>query len=365
MIRFSNSKLNLVLNCPMSYYLNYVKEISLKDKPTALALGSAVHYGLEIGDSNLDEYFKKNGNFEQRNCYSNEQLLAESMVNGYLKHKEEIFNDILTYNGEKLNVVDEQHELELTASLPDTDDTFFGIIDLLLLTEKGFILLDYKTSSITPNWDEYIEQIYRYIFLLRENFPGVPILKIGIINLRKTQVRQKKNENEEELRNRIRWEYESNSDNYINYHEYLPSELEPTLINNYIDNLYKMCKTASSIITNENWYISYTNANGMYKSQYWDIFYSTPNAYIKYKIKDKIWDEENDVMLEERDCNELDMQCVVLGDKLLNKYVDFENLIIGLKDKESYLSLIGQLGYEFDEELIEKYYKTYQKLHNL
>ena len=47
---------------------------------------------------------------------------------------------------------------------------FVGIIDLLLLTNKGFIIIDYKTSSTVPEWDKYLEQIYSYEYLLSKKF---------------------------------------------------------------------------------------------------------------------------------------------------------------------------------------------------
>ena len=72
---------------------------------------------------------------------------------------------------------------------------FVGIVDLLLLTNKGFVLIDYKTSTYEPQWDNYLDQIYRYIFLLRSEYPDIPVVKIGIVNIRKTSIRQKKTEN--------------------------------------------------------------------------------------------------------------------------------------------------------------------------
>ena len=189
-MRYSNSKLNTILTCPMTYYLKYEQKISRKEKPKALFIGSAVHYGLETNTSLLDDYFKENGNFKQQKEYSDEQLLAECMLEGYFTHKDEIYNQILSYKDEKLELIEEYHELELETQIND-EDQFFGIIDLLLLTNKGFIILDYKTSSNQPDWNSYIEQIYRYIYLVKANFPDVPILKIGIINLRKCGIRKK------------------------------------------------------------------------------------------------------------------------------------------------------------------------------
>ena len=208
----SHSKLDMILKCPMTYYLNYKQGIKLKIEKSALAIGSAVHWGIEHNTENLQEYYNKEGSFRQVNNYGKDELLAESMVHGYLKHKDEIFDDILKdlETGEKLSLLDEQHELTIEADLFshrfDKPHKFVGIIDLLLLTEKGFIIIDYKTSSQTPDWDKYLDQIYRYIYLLRCEFPDVPVYKIGIVNLKKSMVRQKQAENEESFLLRLKKE---------------------------------------------------------------------------------------------------------------------------------------------------------------
>lgn len=354
-MRISNSKLNTILSCPMTYYLNYVQEISLKEKPPALAIGSAVHHGLEVGSSDLTEYFKENGNKEQRMSYSKEQMLCECIVEGYFKHKNEIYDKILNFNGEKLNITEEYHELELYADLPSGkyNNQFFGIIDLLLLTDKGFIILDYKTSSDEPDWTAYLEQIYRYVFLIKSNFPDVPILKIGIINLKKTKIRQKLNENDDEYKNRIKFEYELNDEKYINYHEYLAEELDSNLIEMYINNLYRMCDGASDIVASENWFINYTNANDKFRSQYWDIFYQTEGCETLYQIKDI--DGEN------RDCVKIDMLTVFpsLQERIVNKYEKYKSIRKNYENIDSFRLGLSKSDLIVDNDLLKMYEEKY------
>lgn len=370
-MRISHSKLNTILTCPMSYYLNYVQGISLKEKPTALSIGSAVHHGLEVGTADLDKYFKENGTFEQKTSYSQEQLLAECMLYGYFKHKDEIYDKILTYDDEKLELIKEEHEFELYAPLPSKkgfSNEFYGIIDLLLLTNKGFIILDYKTSSNEPNWDDYLEQIYRYVFLIKSNFPDVPILKIGIINLRKTQIRQKKSENEVEYRNRLKFEYEINDEKYINYHEFLRADLDEELLNLYINNLYNMCDAASITEQMKNWYINYTAANGQYKSQYWNMFYKVPGAEAAYQIKDIIVDNLTGEIKEGvRDCNEVDMRAIeVSQNDLLNHFKQYALVrVLNPKENSSFKKFKDNLKnskYVFDEGLIDNYEEIFKKI---
>lgn len=316
-MRLSHSKLATLLSCPMTYYLSYVEGISKKETKSALAIGSAVHWGIEHDTEDLSEYYKEEGTFKQGDNYTRDQILAESMVHGYLKHKESLFKQLLTdpKTKEQVTLIDEMHELFLSGKLPSKlhslPHEFVGIIDLLLLTDKGFILIDYKTSSMVPDWDNYLDQIYRYIMLLETNFPDVPIYKIGIINIRKTGIRQKKNETEFEFTQRLRLEYELNDENYINYHEYLPEELDQNHIKDYIDNLSKMADAGETIVNNKMWFINYSAANGTYgKSDFWDIFYKTPDAHVLYKIKDRHWNEEIEAFEDFRDCRPLDMMVI-------------------------------------------------------
>lgn len=337
-MKLSHSKLSKLMSCPMSYKLSYELGIYPKAEKPALSIGSAVHWGIEHNTDNLSDYFIEQGTFKQGENFTREQLLSESMVYAYLEHKDEIFDKILTDPDEptkKLSLISEEHELFVTAQLKSKLSNtkyheFIGIIDLLLLTEKGFIIIDYKTSTYEPDWDSYLDQIYRYIFMLQSEFPEVPILKIGIINIKKSAIRQKKSENESQFLNRLQFEYKMNIDDYVNYHEYAKSEIDEKLLNSYIENLSVMADTAQTIVDNKLFFINYSNAKTNYgKGDYYDIFYNTPDAYMLYTIKDFIWDDDEKMFIDKRDCIELDMKCIKLdGDKVLNKYERFESLHI-------------------------------------
>lgn len=332
-MRLSHSKLACILSCPATYYLNYVQGISKKTEKSALVIGSAVHWGIEHNTEDLSNYY----GIEHQ--YGRDEVLAEAMVHGYLKHKNDIFDQILTMSdGTKLQLLNEDHELFVNAELKSCSfdpHTFVGIIDLLLLTDRGFVIIDYKTSTYEPNWDNYLDQIYRYIFLLKSEFPDVPIAKIGIVNIRKTGIRQKKAENSEQFLNRLKFEYDINDENLINYHEYLPETLDQNRIDEYIKNLSKMADMAQIIDNNKCWYINYSNANGTYgKSDYWDIFYHTQDCEYLYKIRDIVYEKNNDgtyTKQDSRDCVALDM--TVLDNKnVLNHYADFKDIFNSAKE---------------------------------
>ena len=373
-MKLSHTKLNTILSCPMTYYLNYKEGITPKEEKKAFSIGSAFHWGVEHSTENLEEYYKDEKGIDAGD-YGEDELLAESMVHGYLKHKDEIFDDILDDgNGGRYELVDETHELEIWSKLksyshPETPHDFQGIIDLLLSVknkdgEVGFILIDYKTSSRTPDWDDYLDQIYRYIFLLESEFPGVPVLKIGIINARKASIKIKKNENNESFLHRLKLEYDINDNNYICYHIFDPAELDRTLLDNYIDNLSRMADMADNIDTNKLFFINYKNAKNQYgKSPYYDIFYGVPDCYMLYKIKDTIWDEDDNIITKERDCLPLDMQ-VINHTNVLNHYSKFKNAIDGSLNKSEMNKKLKSM-FITDESLLEKYWRTYDNENKL
>lgn len=367
-MKLSHSKLSTILTCPMSYYLAYKQCITPVAPKTAFSIGTAVHWGLEHNTEDLIPYFVENEGYKENDSMSREQILSIAMTHGYLTHKEEIFKKILydEKSHSELQIIDEIHEIYLNGKLKSysqkTPHDFVGIIDLLLLTDKGFILIDYKTSSFIPNWNDYLDQIYRYIFLLQSNFPDVPIYKIGIINLRKSGSRQKRGETEVAFLNRLKFEYELNDEDFINYHMFEVEDLDKNIVNAYIDNLSRQADTAELIDTNNMWYINYDAANGKYKSQYWDIFYKTPSCHVLYNIKDTIFDEETKTMKDIRRCKPLDM-LVIEKTNILNKYEQFRAQALAFysinndmnKDK-----LFEHLKKSFivDDELLEEYWLT-------
>lgn len=356
----------------MSYALTYKYKIwTLQEKP-AFGIGSAVHWGIEHDTDDLTEYYKEKGTFKQGQAYTFEQILSEAMIHGYLKNKEKLFAEILKDDetGEQLQLIDEQHELEIKAKLksflhPDTPHDFIGIIDLLLITNKGFIVIDYKTSSQTPDWDKYLEQLYRYIFLIRSEFAdtGFDVYKLAIINIRKATIRQRKTEGQDEFINRLKLEYEIYDDTYICSHIFDNDSINPKLLNAYLENLSRMADTADMIDTTGEWYINYGSANGVYgKSEFWNIFYQTPGAEVLYGTTDKIYDKELQQFVNWRPCKEIDMQVINRTD-ILRTYEQFKIQALAyfsvINDADE-LKLYKHLEKNFytDRELLKQYWET-------
>lgn len=365
-IKFSHSKLTTILNCPMSYHLRYELGISPKFTKPALSIGSAVHFGLENNNSScLDEYYLQYNNYKQ-----DEKILAKAMVDGFLLHKPKIFEKILG----DAKLLDEQHELYVTGKLKSNlvdYNEFVGIIDLLLTTNKGFIIVDYKTSSRTPEWSTYLDQLYRYCFLLKQHFPEIPILKIAIINLKKSKISRKYGENDESFYKRIFLDYELNEESNIDCHIYNSEEFLTEELDSYIENLARMCDCALSIVNSKSYYINYNTIDDYGGSDLKELLLNHSGAYTLYNIKDKCYNPLTGKVEETRDMRQIDTDCIYGNAKEVTcRYSNFLDTISLYKqmfntsevDKDLFFDFLSieWEGLEIDKELLEDYWLTYE-----
>lgn len=329
-MHLSHSGLQLLLTCPASYFLSKKQGISLKKEAKALQVGSAFHWGCEHNTEDLKGYLDEIDPFQNLyNDFTKEVALATGMVHGYLKKKDSIYKQILkSYDGEDLTLVDEFHELDLVCDLPslrfEKNHEFHGIIDLLMLTDKGWIILDYKTSSMRPDFDKYLDQVLRYCWMVEQKFPEMPIYKVGIINVRKTGIKQRQGENEENYAMRIKREYDFDDCDLIEYHEFKPDDFEKSKMDLYIKNLSRMADFAQEIEDNNFWFINYGNAVSVYgKSEFWDLFYKTPDCKYLYKVYDPMFNTDLGEMSNYRDATDLDINCLEVLNPL-NHYETFK-----------------------------------------
>ena len=369
---WSHSRLNKLFENPAEYFLIYEEGIKPKQEKAALSMGSAIHWGLENNTSDLTEFYQAKGLLAEYNDYTDERCIAECIIEAYLHKKIDIYKIMLLDHktGKVLDIISEEHELELTCEFPSKlfkkPHKFLGIIDLLILTEKGWILVDYKTSSRAVDWDEYKSQLFKYIHLIQFNFPEFPIWKIAIINLRKTQIRRKKNENDESFRQRIRDEYENNGDELIDCHIYNSEEFDEEQLKNQEEGLSDMMDCAQMILNNRLFFTNYSNIVGQYgPSQYYDIFYKTADNHALYTIRDIIYDDDTNDIVTVRNCEPIDMLVLDNKNNILNKYNIFKEQVkqlnqAGIEDDDKVFKALKQ-KYVCDDKLLNKYMKTMKK----
>ena len=384
-IVFSHSKISTLLKCPMSYNLSYNHKIFPKFEKDALSLGSAVHYAIENNITDLTEYYEQNSKFKNKLKINDERILAEAMVSGYFKHKEKLFNDILydEETGEILECLEEIHEIELEGILKSKVgksldygeyNYFLGIIDLLLLTEKGFIVIDYKTSSRVPEWNKYLDQLYRYIFLLKSVFPDIPVYKIAIINLRKSSIKRKTSENDSSFRRRLDIDYQLNDEKHIDSHVFKRETINEDKLNEYINNLATMCDAGLTLINNETYYTNYSALDDYGGSDFKELILGNESVYTLYNVRDKCYNEITGCIEDYRDMRLSDYKNIFNKVYPINKYKTFCDILdkisyeLGdLNDEEIWLykeniqnCILSE--YEVDLELLNLYWKTWYEL---
>ncbi len=377
-IIWSHSKLKKILTCPMSYNIIYNHKIFPKFEKEALGLGSAVHWGIEHNTENLEKYYEENSKFKNKFKAKDEQILAEAMVSGYLKHKDELLSEILyeKETGEMLELLKEHHELKIYGKLKSNiveNNKFVGIIDYLLLTNLGFIVIDFKTSSSVPEWENYLDQLYRYIYLLKEEYPEIPVHKIAIINLRKCKLKRKNGENDKSFRKRLDVIYQLNDEKHIDVHVYKSSEINVKDMDVYIENLAKMCDAALSIINSGSYYINYSAIDDYGGSELKELLLNNEGAYTLYNVKDECYNEITNNIEDFRDMYSIDLEKIFYNFKTCNRYSDFKSDVVEFEkeydvtynqfNKDEFFDLIlNFLEIKYDKveaALINKYVQTY------
>lgn len=359
---FSHSKINLLLEDMFSYFLNYEIGVKPLQKQKALLVGEAVHYALENKNADLTQFFKENGSFEQQNTYSEEQVLSESLASTYLEKEEEIQKKILG----DAKIIEIYKELEIKVKMKKSDNEFLGIIDLLFLTDKGFIIVDYKTTSRTPNYDDYLEQLYRYCMLLNYKFPEIPVYKIAIISLKKSSLRRKTNEDIESFKRRMILDYKERADEYIDYHVF-EGEIDKRIFNDvvldqYKDNIEYLIKTCEKLAKSDVYPIVYKNAITVYgKSTYYDfIYWNEESVKTNFIIKDNIYDKDLDSFVSQRSINDLDLE-LIKSKKVDKKYIIKFDQFKEIWEELNFNKKLLIKKYKIDKKLLDIYVLTYDE----
>ena len=151
---FSPSKLKTYDGCKLQFKLHYVDKIRPPQPVTSdLQFGSFVHKFAELYDgSNIKELVKLQREFVFDATYK--EATAQTLKN-FIK-----FYD-------KYDKYD--FESEQSFSLDLEDYSLYGIIDRIMNTKKGRIVVDYKTSK-SPNRDRHIFQMRFYNLMVSKKY---------------------------------------------------------------------------------------------------------------------------------------------------------------------------------------------------
>ena len=169
-------------NCPYQYRLRYIDGVEMLDdyEPTdALKIGTALHRGIEIDvPTAIHEYF--NSYPIITDAHITEAIKLESMIPKV-----------------KAVIPEGQHEVFFEYG------AFKGTIDLLVDNSDGtFDIYDFKYSN---NIDRYLESpqlhVYKYF---AEKALGIKVRKLYFVFAEKTMIRQKKTEDLNQFRLRLK-----------------------------------------------------------------------------------------------------------------------------------------------------------------
>lgn len=282
-MNLSASRIGTIFDCPRKYKYSYVDYITPVGKKDALEIGSAVHWGIENNTSDLTEYFKKVE-------FTLPQLLAESMTNCYLRERDKIKAKIFEGLDIPEKDIMEYHEFEITASLTSKmfkPHSLLGIVDLMYVTPQGVIIVDYKTSSQKPNYDDYLPQIYTYKYLVEDFFKdlGLKVIRMAIINIRKAGIRQTQKETIDDFKKRLTEEYILNSETYLDTYIFREEGLDEEGFSNFLENLTQQGDFLQAIVKTGLYPMNFGACNKYGSCEFRPLCMNQPGAMELFKKK--------------------------------------------------------------------------------
>lgn len=194
-MQFSHSRLECFNSCPYKFKLRYIeglKTLPTDDPASPLILGHALHTGIEQGtESGVAEYLNSYPVITDEHI--NEQIKLEFWIPKVRK------------------LIDPEARFEV----PIYDPDFIGFIDLIqpvlgfhnMPEPNVFDLVDFKYASSASRYADS-EQLHLYKYYFEKHHPGQHIRKLTYWIIPKVQIKQKKDEDLDQFRNRIQEELE-------------------------------------------------------------------------------------------------------------------------------------------------------------
>jgi len=186
--KWSHSKFELYDFCPIMFRDQYILNLIPNHMTTneANAQGTKVH---SVYEDFTHKYIKSKtkslpklfSNIKKNNEYIEvAQTMPEHLV---------LFEDFYTTKLHPIVTKTTQLYPEYSVCRPIQDETFSGILDLLVINGTSAVIFDYKTSKLDPAWikknnAKYSEQLSFYAALIKEQFPEVETVSAHIFYTR-------------------------------------------------------------------------------------------------------------------------------------------------------------------------------------
>lgn len=253
-MRVSHSRVECFEGCPFKYRLRYIEHLETikADNPdNALFLGTALHTGLEKNaGAAIEEYFMQYPVITDDHV--NEAIKLEALIAKAKKMIPEGFNEV------KLD-----------------DEDFVGYIDLLapVLTEQKlhgmqqeipnqFDIYDFKYSNNVSHYKDSV-QIHLYKYFYEKLNPGHHVRKLFYLCVPKVNIRQKKDEDLMQFRNRIQEECNKAEPKLVEV------EYDPAKVTDWLFRVKHMVE-ADAFPKNQSWLCRYCEYSD-YCQKGWDF----------------------------------------------------------------------------------------------
>ena len=250
----SHSRVECFESCPFKYKMRYIdklKTVKATDPDNALFLGTSLHTGLEKNaGAAIEEYFMQYPVITDDHV--NEAIKLEALIAKAKKMIPEGFNEV------KLD-----------------DEDFVGYIDLLapVLTEQKlhgmqqeipnqFDIYDFKYSNNVSHYKDSV-QIHLYKYFYEKLNPGHHVRKLFYLCVPKVNIRQKKDEDLMQFRNRIQEECNKAEPKLVEV------EYDPAKVTDWLFRVKHMVE-ADAFPKNQSWLCRYCEYSD-YCQKGWDF----------------------------------------------------------------------------------------------
>ena len=276
---YSYSRISTYKLCPKKYEYVYKHRLfPIDDNNRKLLLGSIVHKGIELKDTNALLDFIDNEIPTPTNESETLITLALAMVEGY-------FNRFGT---------SEKTKNEIRFEIPISENIGYqGYIDGLIEEEDGYWLVEIKTASTIDKTYldklDFNEQINNYFYAVKNNYLedytlDKPLLGIKYRILKKPLIRQKQTETIIEFRKRL--VEKMNDPEYIVEHILYRNDDDLKLAKEYINQDISTIEHAK-IFTK-----TLTACSTFGRCPYMELCMGMPDADMLYIIKEERRDED-------------------------------------------------------------------------